>query len=134
MNKNNNKQKFKIKHTKITTSTFHHLTLNFFSTILEIIKDTNNKTETRIKIVISVKLSNKLVPIYPQKYTITLFPINKAKKNFSFVILDNPAAILIKKAGENGIAINKTKLEKEILEIVFIILSKPTASFFLIKL
>ena len=52
-------------------------------------------------------LSNKLFDTNPQKYIIDNLPINIAVINFLKSVLDKPHAIFIRKAGENGSAINK---------------------------
>ena len=49
------------------------------------------------------------------------FPIKIADKNFLFVILESPAAMLIAKAGVKGKATISTKFEKEIVSIFFFI-------------
>ena len=81
---------------------------------------TNNINNSFIITVISVILSTNVVPINPQKYTIDILAIIVANKNFLYFNFDNPAPILIEKAGVNGIAIIITNFEKLILLIIFI--------------
>ena len=58
----------------------------------------------------------------------------KIFRNGEYFILLKPPAMFIKKAGENGIAINNTKLLKLISLILVIILSSFFKSFFFINL
>jgi len=70
------------------------------------------------------KLSSKLVPINPQKAIKDILPINVATKNFLKLILDKPAAIFIKNAGVNGIAIIRARCCNLLVSIFDIIISK----------
>ena len=64
---------------------------------------------------ISVKLSIKLFPIYPQNVIINAFPIRIAHKYFSLDIFDIPASKFIRHDGVNGSVSINTMLENFIL-------------------
>ena len=82
----------------------------FLLTTFEIMYARSKIIPIYISALTSVKLSMKLLPMYPQNVIINAFPISMALKYFSLDILDTPASRFIKHDGVNGKVNIKTRL------------------------
>lgn len=90
------------------TNIFVYSKLTFLLTKREIMYIIRINANMRIKIMGFFRLSNRLVPIYPQKYTSDILPKRMPVKNFLKLMLLSPAAMFTKNAGVNGTAVNTT--------------------------